>query len=555
MESNRLADRRYIAAAIAIVALVVLLFESLATPIFTTYAQPPAQEATDVCEGCCSDPDGCVCSPPACADDCGNITYCDVIPGGDSPPIPTQVWSTPGSGGGGGTPGPGGGGGTPGPGGGGGPSGPYCGDGICQHSTENLWTCPWDCGVATPTPQSGWSDDEVTYHCEQWHDCPDEYADITMVYVPLADMFAIRDIKCLDESECVGPTAEPPEPGGGGHTWPCDYETWHEGGYIRQPCEAWPGWFIEVTNAIPMSAVLMNPWPRCLVGLETRFWIEGADDAALFSEDKALPCPGAEAHGTYDQNTYNCGGEVGTVTEGAKVNYQVGAAWRRWRQGTGTILGDVPPYGQEYAWVVRDRDWNGGEQTFYGEFLRYTFETSSAELDEIGPVWNPACQDEDCSCDERVLEYLGGEAYSVTPLTYWWPEYTFRYDEYVCTHQEWSNCFGRDTAPIGQVTQHCGSSHCAEGVGWCGRVSTCEEWGWRQRTNPLDYCPPGKERGDWCIYDMKELFGRPSSFVPYAHHVVAGANAVGEQCGSFTDKYPCYVPVPCIEVQPEGTGW
>ena len=407
MESNEFADRRYIAAALAIVALLALLLsESLAVPgISTTYAQPPAQ-ATEVCAGCCSDADGCVCAAGAgsCADDCGNITYCTGGGGGESPPMPTTVYVTPGSGGPGGpgaTPVPGGdgddgggGGGdvviwatlVPVPGGGGDlPAWNYCGDGICQHSTENLWNCPWDCADATPTPQPEWSDEWVTYHCQPWNDCPDGFADVTMTYIPSADIFSVTDVQCLAEATCLGATPQPPEDGGGGTvpTWPCEYETWYEGGYIRQPCDDWPGWFIEVTNAIPMSEVLMNPWPRCLVGLETRFWIEGADDAALFSEEKALPCPGAEAHGNYDQSTFNCGGEVGTVSEGAKVNYQVGAAWRRWRQGTGAILGDVPPRGQEYAWVVNDRDFNGGEQTFYGDFLQYTFETSSFGMDTI----------------------------------------------------------------------------------------------------------------------------------------------------------------------------
>jgi len=545
MESNRLANRKYIAAVaiIALVVMVLLLAGSFVSPTrTTTYAQPPAQ-ATEVCTNCCTDLDGCVCSPPACVDDCGNITYCGDGPGGENPPQPTAAWVTPEGGGDGGEV-------TPVSPGGGGSDSPYCGDGICQHDTENLWTCPWDCAVATPTPLPEWSDEWVTYHCQYFPGCPDRYADVTMTYVPLTDLCIVVDVSCLDEAECVGPTAEPPEPGGGDHTWPCDYEPWHEGGYIRQPCDAWPGWFIEITNAIPASEVLMNPWPRCLVGLETRLWAKGADDAEQFSDDRALACSGVDHGASYDESWFNCGGEVGTVTEGAKVNYQVGAAWRRWRWGTGSILGELPP--DEYQWVVEDREWNGGTRTFPGQFLRYTFETSSYGLDGIGPVWNQECQDRDCSCDERVQDYLGGEAYKVTLLTYWWPEYTFRYDEYVCTHQEWSGCFGRDAPPMGQATQSCDSSECPAGSEWCGRISICDEWGWRQRTNPLDYCPDGHRRGDWCIYDLD--LGVNTPFIGWPINVVAGADGEGNRCGSWTDKYPCYVPVPCIEIQPVGVG-
>ena len=141
----------------------------------------------------------------------------------------------------------------------------------------------------------------------------------------------------------------------------------------------------------------------------------------------------------------------------------------------------------------------------------------------------------------------------VNVQTWWWPEYTFKYDEYYCANREWSNCFGRESAPIGQTTQSCSSSECPDGFAWCGRVSTCTEWRWRNVSDPMS-CPPGNlSDTGWCRYDLRQLGMNP--LVGSTGNVVAGADAEGNRCGSWTDAYPCYVPVPCIEIQPEGVGW
>ena len=49
--------------------------------------------------------------------------------------------------------------------------------------------------------------------------------------------------------------------------------------------------------------------------------------------------------------------------------------------------------------------------------------------------------------------------------------------------------------------------------------------------------------------DLRRL-GNASVFVFQSNNTVAGADPYGNRCGDWVDVYPCYVPVPCIEIQP-----
>ncbi len=232
---------------------------------------------------------------------------------------------------------------------------------------------------------------------------------------------------------------------------------------------------------------------------------------------------------------FDCGNDS-TATEGAKVDWQVGVAWRRWKEGDEPIFGRTPPAG--IAWVFRDRDFNGGDKMLTGKNVCYTFETSSYGLNEIGPVWNPECQERVCDCDERVQSWLGAESYHVTVETFWYPEWNIKHLEYVCSRMEWSDCFCRASAPIGQPHHTC-DADCPEGEqGY--EVGHCEEWKWVERDE------------GWEKYNLLSL-GFANPYVAASATNVAGADAEGNMCTSdFTDAWPCYIPVPVIEIQPAG---
>ncbi|MCP4589113.1 MAG: hypothetical protein GY842_00070, partial [bacterium] len=298
-----------------------------------------------------------------------------------------------------------------------------CGDGWCNGS-ETCVSCPGDCGGCYPTatPRPWDADEETLYHCVPWGDCPDGWADTLVAYHWASGRFVVVDVTCLSESTCVAPTPQPgvtPTPGNG---WPCDYPpTVDASGVIRQPCERWPGWSLHVEVRIPPSGILRNPWPRGLVGMENCFWYLGNADNEKWSEE-ALECPDAADGVTHDSSVFECGDGT-TVAEGATANYQIGVAWRQWRAGSDPVFGQTPP--DEITWVFQDREWNGGETMKFGPNVCYTFETSSFGLEEFGPVWNPECQEEQCSdCDDRILDYLGSPSYQVNATTFWWPEYT-----------------------------------------------------------------------------------------------------------------------------------
>jgi hypothetical protein len=354
--------------------------------------------------------------------------------------------------------------------------------------------------------------------------------------------YYVVDVVCLPEEMCVPATPIPgePDPVDPGH--PCQYEPRFVDGFLRQPCIRWPGWDLDVTVHIPASGVLRNPWPRGIVGQPNCLWYLGSSDAEDWSEDVAAPCPNAAPGVRHDEPSFDCGnGEI--AGEGTEANYQVGGAWRQWRSGDDPVLGYTPP--GEMAWQIHDREWNGGTVVDTNPSVCYTFETSSYGLDELGPQWNPDCQDEECTCDERVLDYLGAESYMVDLITYWYPEYSFRWDEYVCTSFEWSDCGCHGTGkPLFAPTRDCTAPPgiCIGEGEWYGKIGQCEEWGWVRRQEP------------WEIYDLREYgFGTP--VYPWTAVNVAGADSDGTRCGSWVDRWPCYIPIPVLELQPQGTGW
>ncbi len=372
-------------------------------------------------------------------------------------------------------------------------------------------------------------------YCVVWPDCDSGWATIEGTYVEAGDVYVVSDVTCLSEAACQPSTPVPNASPTPGDFWPCDIPPTIDNGFIRQPCDDWPGFYIDVSASIPPAAVLRNPWTRGMVGVPNCFWYQGANDLEKWSEEKALPCSGIDYGARYNSRRYNCGGETGRVTEGAKVNYQIGVAWRHWDQSDGPILGHTPV--DEVAWVIKDREWNGGTQMRTGYEMCYTFETSSFGLGEDGPVWNPECQDRECTCDERVLSWLGEESYHVNVETWWWPEYSMRYDEYYCTDRE-TYCEHRP----GWGTAGCDDN--GDGINDPDTVerSVCKEWGWR---NVQDA---------WEIYDLTQM-GMGSPLVGSTAVVVAGADSDGVRCSEYTDAWPCYIPVPVLELQPVGPGW
>lgn len=482
-------------------------------------------------DGCCacSDP------PGSCVGD-GCIIFCQEQGGGDDPPQPTQVW----------TPQP------PGP----GPTQPP-GPGPTQPPGPGPTappggtpTSPPGTPAPTPTPPPGGT--YVIFHCAPWPECDEGWADVTALLGRDGNWYVV-EVDCLEESACVLPTATPgpgPTPGPGGNDFPCDDPPSIVGGIIHQDCTEWPGWYIDAEVVIPPAAVLRNPWPRGLVGLPNQLWYQRpAAEPEEFSEP-ALECPGVDYGARYDEPTFDCSGTVGQVTQGARVDFQIGAAWRHWQRGMGPLFGQTPP--DEVVWVVQDREWNGGSRVATGDHLVHVFETSSWGLEADGPTWNPECQERTCDYDERVADYLGAESYQANVLTWWWPEWTFRYDEYECSQADWGACWGPYPPPgypVGVPSRPC--DHDGDGVDDPGyhQEQTCSQWRWRQHQEPLE-CPPGSLNPDtgWCKYDLRALGLDP--LMGWTGVVVAGADAEGQRQGSWTDRWPHYIPVPVVEVQP-----
>jgi hypothetical protein len=282
---------------------------------------------------------------------------------------------------------------------------------------------------------------------------------------------------------------------------------------------------------------LRNPWPRSLVAYPTKLWFAGASDVEKWSEEQALECAiNRGATYTDPANFPTCTATGGQVSEGTRVNYQLGAAWRRWDPSKGAICGFTPPF--EVGWSIPDRDFNGGTQQKFGHYAAYTFETTSWGLTENGPTWNPDCQEHECTnCDVRVVGW-DMPAYQVVVSTWWYPQYNQRYAEFHCSQREMTpcQCFGAAGKPSN--LQGCGTPPAGicigDGETW-GRYERCTEWQWRD-----------VEVG-WQTYDMAQA-GYPS-VIPWYLSRQAGADPQGAPCGSF-GPVGGSVPVPVIEVQP-----
>jgi hypothetical protein len=306
------------------------------------------------------------------------------------------------------------------------------------------------------------------------------------------------------------------------------------GANLTQPCTSqWPGYDLSVSLKIPWVNAARYPWPRALVGLENQYcFISAPSDAEKFSVGKALPC--SIDRGQHDSSDYDCGSPVGTVGEGAQVNFQLGVAWRRYT-GSDPGFGLTPPFVS--AINLNDRANNGGNQFIPvspGQCVQHTYQTSSYGLPETFPPWNTACQDRTCSYADRTLsvQYSGQacdnvtcsgcvSAYSAAIQTWWWPEWTFKYDQYVCVHHT-TECvpdlIGHRTCN-GQVDM---KEH---------RV--CDKWGWKSVTDP------------WNVYDVREQ-GLPLPYLGSARTAYAGMNENKVIQTGF--NYPPSVPV--IEIQP-----
>jgi len=341
--------------------------------------------------------------------------------------------------------------------------------------------------------------------------------------------------RCAAPGECtpVTPTPRPTQNPNPDPEWPCDTPPEVSGGVIVQPCPRWPGWDLRVEVWIPPADVLRNPWPRSLVGLPTQFWFRGGADVEAFSTNVALPCT-VDYGATYviaDNNLPSCPAPVGEAGEGTRVNYQLGVAWRRWKATTGPIFGFQPA--QEVEWHIPDRAWNGGTRYAAGYYVAHTFETSSWGLEANGPAWNSTCQDRDCSCNERVAGW-SAEAYQVGVTTWWYPQYTFRYDEMYCSRRERTPCYCFPHEPVWEPSrQSCGTQPGC--TGWYGSVDECTELKWRRITEP------------WATYDLTKLGYQ--SIIPWYLVRQAGATTSGQQCGDYGPTGGS-VPVPVIEVQP-----
>ncbi len=473
--------------------------------------------------------EGCGCPPNSCCTPAGGVFCCNTggPPGG-------------GGGGGGSTPQP-----TP-------PGGPPPGGTPPPGSTPppGGTPAPTPRPAPTPTPYHGLPGAYIWVNCVPDAACGSGYANyLYYVLVPPgpADYPVLILKVCAAASACQPATPPPPPPP---QTWPCDEPPQVSGGVIVQPCEHWPGFFIQAQVVIPPAQARVNPWPRSLNGLRTLFVATAPTRVEQFSDSRAIPCDGIDYNTEYTSDTFTCSNGT-QVTEGGRVNWRIGVAWQRWTRGAGAVFGQAP--GDEFTWVIPDRAWNGGEKVYTSgpnEPLQYTFETSSWGLPQNGPLWNPECQERDCSCDERVQSYTGMEAYQVRLQTWWWPEWTLNFDQYVCARQEWSDCFCRpEGEPVGIPHQSCGNKP-PSCTGWWGQVETCQAWKWENKTDAtvLGFgCDAPGAVGGWCKYDLRRLGLQP--LVGWNGVQTAGANPDGSLCGSYHD-YGGIVPVPVIEIQP-----
>ena len=359
------------------------------------------------------------------------------------------------------------------------------------------------------------------------------YANITVYIAPSGDIYVIS---CNCVSYCVPPvTVTPPPPGPTPPPpYPCNQPPQPGDGTITQPCTGqWPGYNLSVSVRIPPVNMARNPWPRSLVGLATQMcFISAPTDEEQFSAPKAVPC--GSASGESDEPTWHCGGTTGDVGEGAQVNYQLGVAWRRFTGGD-PGYGTVPPF--RSALELEDRDWNGGSKLIMldpGQCTSHTYETASYGLDTTGEVWNPACQDRECSYTERTLPVNRSceaceactcadcyPAYDAFIQTWWWPEWTWRYDQYVCVQEE-SHC---EVDPTGQ--------HSCGGQAGMRTVRECVRWGWRNVIEP------------WRLYDVRRQ-GLPLPYLGSSLTNAAGMTPEHQVMTPF--QYSPSVPV--IEIQP-----
>lgn len=218
----------------------------------------------------------------------------------------------------------------------------------------------------------------------------------------------------------------------------------------------------------------------------------------------------------------------------ARVNYQLGVAWRRYT-GSDPGFGTQPPFISALA--LEERSWNGGNQLVPlvpGQCIQHTYETSSYGLRETFPPWNPECQDRVCDYIGRTLSVqytceackactCAGcvPAYSAIIQTWWWPEWTFKYDEYQCSHKH------HECAPSRRPTDTC------DGVAGQKEVWVCDQWKWVNVTEP------------WTPYDVRRQ-GLPLPYIGSGKTNFAGMDPDRNVQTPF--QYPPSVPV--IEVQP-----
>jgi hypothetical protein len=369
--------------------------------------------------------------------------------------------------------------------------------------------------------------------------CPSARAVVLWWCVQGGECYVVR-ARCAELEECTPVTPTPratpriPESG----RWPCDDVPSVSPGGLVQTCDQW-AWDLAVQVLIPSAEVLRHPWPRSLVGLPTQLWYTGGPSRAeAFSAGKAFPC--VVDHGTAYGNLSavpGCPLPVGQPSEGTRVNLQLGVAWQRWQRGSPAVYGYMPPYPELIT--VDDRVWNGAGAV-QGTYLSHTFETSSFGLTANGPRWNPECQNRDCACDERILAW-DAPSYQGSVQTWWYPQWTWKYDELQCTRQDWGDCFWRESAPLGIPHRGCSSGEHSGEANWY-QLPRCAEYRWRALTGPLFGCP-GEQQGPWCVYDLS-LLGY-NKLVPWAAVQTAGADASGAQCGSFGPG----LPIPVIELQ------
>ena len=363
-------------------------------------------------------------------------------------------------------------------------------------------------------------------YCETNNVCPSGFNLVTYYQTPGGLRIITNFGPCCTPATVTPPTPIPPTP------YPCNTSPQPGDGTITQPCASqWPGYDLSVSVRIPPVDMARNPWPRSLVGLETQLCFSSApNDKEQFSATKAVPC---NAGGESDQSTWQCGGSTGEVGEGAQVNYQLGVAWRRY-VGSDPGFGTVPPF--RSALTLDDRDWNGGSKLILldpGQCTSHTYETSSYGLDETGEAWNPECQDRECAYTERTLPVSRSceacaactcagcaPAYDAFIQTWWWPEWTFRYDKYVCVHK-------KHDCEAGRPTDIC------DGVPGQKNIQVCDRWGWRNVTEP------------WNLYDVRRQ-GRPLPYIGSGLTNAAGMSPDRQIMTPF--QYSPSVPV--IEVQP-----